>query len=193
MHRINENDAGEVSILLDYLRTLQRQHRLAVTLVHHTRKNSSSIHPGQALRGSSDLHAWSDCSLYLRRKNDRLMLLIEHRAAPSPDPVQLRLAEGDNPHLEIVPAQRESAGDLCEDILLLLEKSGKPVTRTYMREILKTRNERLGKALLRLEQQMLAERTSAGWRLLERQQTQLTVPVPPIRDQRERNDAKDDR
>jgi hypothetical protein len=191
LHRIDENNAGEVSTLLDYLRTLQRQHNLAITLVHHTRKNCSSTHPGQALRGSSDLHAWVDAGLYLRRKNDHLMLLVEHRAAPSPSPVQLCLAGGDNPHLEIVNFETESSGDLCNDILLLLQKSGNPVTRTGMRQQLKTRNERLGKALAQLEQQHLAERTPDGWRLLDKQESKLIVPVPPIRDQRERNGSKD--
>ena len=190
LHRIDENSAGEVSTLLDYLRTLQRQHNLAITLVHHTRKNSASTHPGQALRGSSDLHAWSDCGLYLRRKNDHLMLLIEHRAAPSPPPVQLQLADGDNPHLEIVHSETETSGDLCKDILMLLENSESPVTRTDMRQQLKTRNERLGKALAQLEQQRLVERTPAGWCLPEGQNSRPIVPVPSIRDQRERNDSK---
>ena len=38
-HRIDENDAGPVSGLLGFLRTLQREYDLAVAVVHHVRKN----------------------------------------------------------------------------------------------------------------------------------------------------------
>lgn len=33
---------------------------VAVMLVHHARKDSQSSRPGQALRGSSELHGWGD-------------------------------------------------------------------------------------------------------------------------------------
>jgi len=50
-----------------YIRTLQRQLDLSVILVHHTRKNGAAgIAAGQALRGSSDLHAFGDSNLYLQ-------------------------------------------------------------------------------------------------------------------------------
>ena len=53
LHRIDENDAGEVSALLGYLRTLQRQYDVAVLVVHHARKNGGAgAQAGQSLRGS---------------------------------------------------------------------------------------------------------------------------------------------
>ena len=58
LHRINENDAGEVSALLGYLRALQRRYDLAVVVAHHTRKNGPSAAGGQSLRGSGDFFAW---------------------------------------------------------------------------------------------------------------------------------------
>ena len=83
LHRIDENASSEVAPLLAYLRELQRRFALAVVLVHHARKGAGSLRGGQALRGSSELHAWGDSNLYLRRIDDRLLLSIEHRAAPS--------------------------------------------------------------------------------------------------------------
>jgi hypothetical protein len=41
------------------------------------------VRAGQALRGSSEFHAWGDSNLYLRRQGEDLSLAIEHRAAPS--------------------------------------------------------------------------------------------------------------
>ena len=67
LHRIDENSSGEVAPLLAYLRELQRRHALAVLLVHHARKSSGHVRAGQALRGSSEFHAWGDSNLYLRR------------------------------------------------------------------------------------------------------------------------------
>jgi RecA-family ATPase len=83
LHGIDENCAGEVAGLLAYIRALQRQLDLSVMLVHHTRKNAAGAAPGQALRGSGDLHAFGDSNLYLRRVKDRLLLVSEHRAAPA--------------------------------------------------------------------------------------------------------------
>jgi len=84
LHRIDENASGEVAPLLAYLRTLQRQHHLAVLVVHHARKSAGRMRAGQALRGSSEFHAWGDSNLYLRRSGGELTLTVEHRAAPSP-------------------------------------------------------------------------------------------------------------
>lgn len=92
LHRCDENASKEVAPLLGYLRELQREFHLAVLLVHHVRKGSSKQRPGQALRGSSDLHGWGDSNLYLRRNSTHLSLSIEHRAAPSKDGIPLELS-----------------------------------------------------------------------------------------------------
>src|SRR5271166_6165950 len=41
LHRIDENSAGEMSALLGELRALQREHHVAIVLVHHVRKNGA--------------------------------------------------------------------------------------------------------------------------------------------------------
>lgn len=91
LHRSDENASREIAPLLGYLRDLQREFHTAVLLVHHVRKGSARDRPGQALRGSSDLHGWGDSNLYLRRKDDHFCLAIEHRAAPAAPPVPLQL------------------------------------------------------------------------------------------------------
>jgi len=93
LHRIDENDASQVAALLSYLRQLQRQFHVAIILVHHARKDSNSSRPGQALRGSSELHGWGDSNLYMRRKGSQLTLSTEHRAAPSQDHIPLQLTQ----------------------------------------------------------------------------------------------------
>jgi hypothetical protein len=97
LHRIDENISGEVAPLLAYLRELQRRHGVAVILVHHARKGAGNMRAGQALRGSSEFHAWGDSNLYLRRDgDDRIMLTVEHRAAPSIPGIALELIERAN-------------------------------------------------------------------------------------------------
>jgi hypothetical protein len=93
LHRVDENDATQIAGLLSFLRQLQRQFQLAVLLVHHARKDSNSSRPGQALRGSSELHGWGDSNLYMRRKGSQLTLSTEHRAAPSQDHIPLQLTQ----------------------------------------------------------------------------------------------------
>ena len=93
LHRVDENDASQIGALLSFLRELQRQFNLAVLLVHHARKDSNSSRPGQALRGSSELHGWGDSNLYMRRKGSQLTLSTEHRAAPGQDHIPLQLTQ----------------------------------------------------------------------------------------------------
>jgi hypothetical protein len=101
LHRIDENVSGEVAPLLAYLRDLQRRHGVAVILVHHARKGAGNMRAGQALRGSSEFHAWGDSNLYLRREpviakaaaDDRITLSVEHRAAPAMPALALELVQ----------------------------------------------------------------------------------------------------
>jgi len=98
LHRIDENASGEVAPILAYLRELQRRHGAAVLLVHHAKKGAGNARAGQALRGSSEFHAWGDSNLYLRRdggsrEGGELRLCVEHRAAPSLSSITIELAQ----------------------------------------------------------------------------------------------------
>lgn len=62
-------------------------------VVHHARKGAGNARAGQALRGSSEFHAWGDSNLYLRREGDDLTLTVEHRAAPSLAPIAIALMQ----------------------------------------------------------------------------------------------------
>jgi AAA domain len=108
LHAIDENVAGEVAPLLGFLRSLQRSYHTAVALVHHARKGAGHERGGQALRGSSELHAWGDSNLYLRRLGQSLILSIEHRAAPSTDRLQLALIASP-PDLALAVVEKETA------------------------------------------------------------------------------------
>ena len=108
LHRVDENDATQIAALLSYLRELQRQFQLAVMVVHHARKDSHASRPGQALRGSSELHGWGDSNLYMRRKGAQLTLSTEHRAAPSQDHIPLQLTQA-GPALALAVLERPLA------------------------------------------------------------------------------------
>lgn len=178
LHRIDENDAGEVSGVLGYLRTLQREHHVVVVLVHHTKKNGGAI-PGQNLRGSSDLHAWGDSNLYLRmQRDDTLLLKAEHRAAAAPPPMTLRLCTGPTPHLVLTGAtaalaKATVADGLANRILEVLRGSPTPVSRADLRSQLHVRNETLGEVLTTLTTAGSITRQGDSWAL-----PPSAVPVP---------------
>lgn len=173
LHRGDENSSAEISELLGWLRTQQREHHTAIMLVHHVRKSAAG-QPGQSLRGSGDLHAWGDSNLYLLRNQGRLVLHAEHRSNPSPPPFGIELA-GDPPRLVLQGPVEVDRGDLAERVLAAL--AAQPLTRTELRDRLQIRNETLGTVLTQLE---------ADHRVL-RVDGRLAVPVPALRDQRERN------
>jgi AAA domain len=132
LHRIDENVSGEVAPLLAYLRELQRRHAVAVILVHHARKGAGNMRAGQALRGSSEFHAWGDSNLYLRRDaDDRITLSVEHRAAPAIPALSLELVQRvDALALEVVDraAQKAQPVPLSVDdrITAALADAGQP-------------------------------------------------------------------
>lgn len=166
LHRGDENSAGDVSELLAFLRGLQREHGVAIAVVHHVRKAASSGQPGQALRGSGDLHAWSDSNLFLLHRNDRLELHAEHRNHPAQAPLAVELATGPE-HLvvaDIDDRPGNGVGELHARIIEALTTS--PMTRTALRDRLRIRNETLGEVLGHLEAQ----------RIVQRVEGRLTVP-----------------
>ena len=166
LHGIDENHAGEVAELLAYFRSLQRKLNLSVVLVHHTRKNAAGgTAAGQGLRGSSDIHAFGDSNLYLRRTADRLMLSSEHRAAAAARSVYLDLVASDaqTTHLEVVgDVGGQKRRDLQKRVLDLLVEN-RVLTRARLREMLSGKNERLGEALESLQQAGQIGRTPTGW------------------------------
>ncbi len=169
MHRRDENSATEISGLLGYIRELQRRFDVAVVLVHHASKKQRA-QPGQALRGSSDLHAIGDSNAYLARKDTQIVLTIEHRAAPCPQPMTLELvADPANQatHLRVAhqtPAIGNGAPrSLGEQIIHLLAAHDGGLSRIALRDRLRVNNERLGRTLVELERQRRVRRTPQGW------------------------------
>lgn len=189
LHGIDENHAGEVAELLAYFRGLQRQLDLSVILVHHTRKNAAGgVSAGLGLRGSSDIHAFGDSNLYLRRSRDQLVLTSEHRSAPASPSVSLELVADDagTTHLEVVgdaregstPPNRDGARRSLEQRVLELLDAGLPLTRAKLRESLGVKNERLGVVLESLERAGRVCRGPGGWQGGEGSIAR-SVPVPP--------------
>lgn len=166
LHRLDENSAMEVSALLADLRMLQRRFRLAVLLVHHTRKANGEA-SGQTLRGSSDLHAWGDSNLYLRRSQDQLKLTIEHRAARAPETMVLTLVGDEAAHLELTAATPEpstaAGSNLPSEVLDILRRHPDPLTQYQLRLALKVRNQLLTTALHELLAQNKIARSDRGW------------------------------
>jgi len=169
LHAANENDATEIAQLLSYFRELQRRLDTSVILVHHSRKNSSGGSQGQSLRGSSDIWAFGDSFLYLRRIKDQILLSMEHRAAAAPEPVFLRLVTTDEAaiHLAVTgTAGSEKAHrdrELRQAVLAAITESP-DITRGVLREKLGVKNERLGRVLDDLKSEGMVERTAQGWR-----------------------------
>lgn len=138
LHRIDENDATQIAGLLSFLRELQRNHGVAVLLVHHARKDSRGSRPGQALRGSSELHGWGDSNLYMRGHKNQLTLWTEHRAAASLDPIALELKQQDQAlALSIQKAEQaveKTKPTKTQKILQALEEQDQPVSLHRLRE-----------------------------------------------------------
>ncbi len=169
LHRIDENDAGQVSAVLGYLREVQRALDVAIVVVHHARKGGAGGQAGQSLRGSGDFFAWADSLLYMRRHRGQLLLTAEHRGAPAPEPIALELEGDPYAHLEIDAApdspDAEPAQPPAPDqvVLAALAQAEAPLTRHELRSRVRMRNERLGEALARLAAAGTIHRLGDRW------------------------------
>jgi len=183
LHRADENSSADISALLGFLRELQRRFDTAVLLVHHmSKKHRAQL--GQALRGSGDLHAFGDCNAYLVRKNDKLILSVEHRFAKESDPIPLALVSddhGNNTHLEILDrAADDQHLPLSETVRRALADADQPLTRAALRGTLRVNNHRLGLALAELEKRRIAIRGPKGWFLISRPDTESHTQLPLV-------------
>jgi hypothetical protein len=175
LHRIDENISGEVAPLLAYLRELQRRYHVAVVLVHHARKGGAKMRAGQALRGSSEFHAWGDSNLYLRRHGDQLTLAVEHRAAASISTVSLHLDTTDgavalaaiehSPTAAPAVAAAPAEPSLEQRILEELEAAAAPLTATALRKLCQVRNATLQAVLTALVADGRLRKDRAGYAL----------------------------
>ena len=176
LHRLDENSAADISGILGFLRQLNRCYNLAIILVHHMAKRPRRD-LGQALRGSSDLHAWTDSACYLVHHNDKLRLTIQHRAAPAPEPMMLRLVGGDQePCSLILDSDDPQPIPLADAVRAILPRDGTPTSRAQLRNQLHVNNARLGTVLEDLKKRGLVRRSPKGWYLPEIQhQLQLNI------------------
>jgi len=172
LHRIDENASGEVAPLLAYLRELQRRYGVAVLVVHHAKKGGAGVRAGQALRGSSEFHAWGDSNLYLRRDCDELSLTVEHRAAPSPRPLIVELAQqGLALALEVVERAKPlaaAAPSLEERITTVLAEAQEALPFADLRAKCRVRAATLHERIGLLATAGRIVKTADGYRLTER-------------------------
>jgi hypothetical protein len=185
LHRLDENDASQIAALLSFLRELQREFKLAVLLVHHARKDSHASRPGQALRGSSELHGWGDSNLYMRRKGDQLTLTTEHRAAPSQEHLPLALKQtGAALALALTDAVAVAATDKTtaspsQRVRQALSQLTEPVAVQRLRQLCGMRTADVCAALAELSEQGLVSRDNRGYQLkLPFEDPLISLPLP---------------
>ena len=166
LHGVDENTVAEIAPILGFLRDLQRRFETAVLLVHHARK-SGATRPGQALRGSSELHAWGDSNLYLRRRDKQIVMTVEHRAAPGLNDIEIELADdGQGPALRLrraVPNQAPPKPETPEQrIVQALAEADEPLSQRQIRERAATRAKTVTAALQNLMREQRVERAPGG-------------------------------
>lgn len=114
------------------------------------------------------------------RRNDQIVVTLEHRSEKAPAPLTLTLslgADGTSPHLECVTATGAPIPPpVPERIREILAGATTPVSRLALREKLRINNLRLGHELTALESQCVVVRTPSGWALAA---PQLGLPLSP--------------
>ncbi len=138
-----------------------------VLLVHHARKDGHR-RGGQALRGSTEIHAWADSLLYLKRRGSRRILLnTEHRGLPSGPELALEL-RAHPPELALhvddaeAAAEQPPADTPRQRIEAVLAKAKAPMPQRELRSRAGIRAEAVVQALKQLVDEGRVERTPNG-------------------------------
>jgi hypothetical protein len=183
---IDENDASQIAGLLSYLRLLQRTFQVAVLVVHHARKDANSTRPGQALRGSSELHGWGDSNLYMRRRGAQLTLSTEHRAAASQDHIPIQLTQVGSALALSVAAEDSSIPEpgsetsALQRVQQILDGLDQPVTVQQLRKLCGLRTTTVCSCLAQLAQTGVVTHDSRGYQLKRVSPSPALSLSPPI-------------
>jgi hypothetical protein len=185
LHRLDENDASQIAALLSYLRQLQRAFHVAVLVVHHARKDANATRPGQALRGSSELHGWGDSNLYMRRRGAQLTLSTEHRAALSQEHIPLQLIQAGSALALSVASdstitEPDSEPTALQRVRQILASLDQPVTVQQLRKLCGLRTATVCSCLAELAEIGVVSRDSRGYQLnpaLQSPAVSLSCPI----------------
>lgn len=132
-------------------------------------KGGGRIRAGQALRGSSEFHAWGDSNLYMRRLGNDLTLTVEHRAAASMAPITLELVQREHAlALQLRTSSKPegpASNPIDERITQALEAAGRSLPVAELRELCRVRNATLHDRLTALTRTGQLLRDSHGYRL----------------------------
>jgi hypothetical protein len=148
-----------------------------VVVVHHAKKGAGRIRAGQALRGSSEFHAWGDSNLYLRRnggprEGGDLTLTVEHRAAAAMPAVTLELAQRANAlALEVIERhtpQTPAPSSVDERITAALTDVDRPLPFPELRARCRVRTATLYERLAALTAAGRLGRSDQGYHLASR-------------------------
>lgn len=116
---------------------------------------------------ASELHAWGDSNLYLRRRGEVVWLTVEHRAAPGRPRLPVALVErGGGLSMAVLeasaaPAERDTLSPR-ERVLQALTLE--PMSVRDLRERCRMRTATLCELLTELVHEGAAARTEEGWR-----------------------------
>ena len=183
LHGGDENAVADIAPILGFLRDIQRRFETAILLVHHARK-SAADRPGQALRGSSELHAWGDSNLYLRRRDRQTLMTVEHRAARGIDDIEIELIEedGEEPHFRLRQPPPAGAPQPQPEtperrILKALADAAAPLSQRQIRERAATRHKTVGAILQKLVSEGHVRRDAKGRYSLVANQSETTAPA----------------
>lgn len=94
----DENSAQEMGRVVRRLRSWRDRYGCAIAVVHHVQKSreAAASRGGVRLRGSSALHAASECAMWLDRADDtvpRVSVRLELKEAPTTPPFDVELGE----------------------------------------------------------------------------------------------------
>ncbi len=134
-------------------------------LFHHASKKQRA-QPGQALRGSSDLHAFGDSNAYPARGKHRLTLTLEHRSARPPDPfmVELKTEPSGAVYLALANAFPNPDLDLPQRVLSLLRHRNRPMPANEIRAEVRAQGQRLANTLKEMAAAgLIHQPTRKGW------------------------------
>ncbi|MDD4110580.1 MAG: AAA family ATPase [Clostridia bacterium] len=160
IHSGDENDAKQISKVLDKLKSIINLGSNVITIHHLRKENGFQKSSGNSIRGSSDILAFTDVAIAVKKgkeKNSILLETIKLRNGIEPEPFEIKLVEDEDnlsfQYVGEVKSSKEDIEEIKDLIISLLEENNALSTPEIIKSLnsFKTQNIRTGLKILEEE------------------------------------------
>lgn len=165
MHSGDENDARQISKVLEKLKSIINLGANVITIHHLRKENGFQKSSGNSIRGSSDILAFTDVAFGIKKGKEKGTIILETiklRNGVEPEPFEINLIE-DEEHLSFqysgeIKSSQKDIEEIKNSIISLLEENEIFSTPEILNSLKDYKNQNVRTALKILEEEKIIKK-----------------------------------